>query len=387
YSDTTKVAQADWLQNGFDDASAVTLTWTDAAPDRTLTLSPTAVSYDYFIQGKKYNETGNLTAQLTDTEGLWVIYFDSEGVLATALNPSHAQIDTVIMTKAVVAYVYWDATNNDGRLMTEKHGSNMAPATHHWLHDNMGAVYREGMALANFDIDQDGNTTTDAQFSIAAGEFYDEDIEHDLSAVLSTAGVEIWYLVGTAWRWITRAGYSFQMSAGDVYYNNAGAQTAVGNNDFCLGHIFATNITDDSGANPKYIAIQGQYEYTTRGDARDGAEVEINELAYGTLPLQEIVPVATFIIQNRGTYGALRTTESGANFVDWRSSNLKGAGGTVAEHGSLAGLSDDDHAQYALLAGRATVQTFADSLNIRTPITEENAINITGAAFDESSIG
>ncbi len=342
------VAQTDWLQNGFADSSDVSIAWSDSTPDRTLTVSPAVTSYDYFIQGKKYNETGNLTEQITDTEGLWVIYFDSEGTLTSVRNPSHAQIDAVIMTKTIVAYVYWDATNNDGRLMSELHEAKMSPATHHWLHDNMGAVYSSGMALGDFDIDQDGNTTTDAQFSIAAGDFYDEDIEHELSAVTSTTGVEIWYLDGTDWRWTTRAGYSFRMTGGEVRWNDGGTQADVGGNDFCLGHVFATNITDDNGANPKYIAIQGQYEYGNRGDAREGAETEINELVYGTLPLQEIIPVATFIIQNRGTYGALRTTESGDNYVDWRSSNLKGAGGTVADHGALAGLSDNDHPQYAI---------------------------------------
>ena len=376
--DALQVNKSEWLQNGFVDDSAVTLTWTDSTPDRTLTVTPTSGSYDYYIQGIKYTESGSLTEQIADEDGLFVIYFDSEGVLTSVKNPTHNEVDAVIENKCIVAYVYYNTTTlNDGRLMNEKHGYRMNPATHEWIHDNVGAVYKEGMALADFDIDQDGNTTTDAQFSIASGEFYDEDVEHELSAVTSTTGIEIWYLNGSVWNWETRAGYSFLMDGGDVQWNDSGTQADVGGNDFCLIHVFATNITADDGTSPKYIAIQGQAEYTNRRDARAGADTEINTLVYGTLPLEEIIPVATIIVQNRGTYGALRTTDSGDNYVDWRSSNLKASGGSIADHGSLAGLTDDDHEQYALLLGRSGGQTLIGGIDAGDDLTLQSTSNAT----------
>ncbi len=344
----------EWLQNGFINAADVSFSWDDST--QTLTIEPAVTSYDYHILGVKYTETETLTKQITaDETGLWVFYFSAEGVISCVKNPSHSQIDTVINNYCIIAYAYWNTTVgfDDGRLMYELHGSNMSPATHHWIHDNMGAQFAHGMSLADFVIDQNGNDAEDAQFSIAAGEFYDEDIEIELDEVGSTIGVEIWFLNGSDWEWVTVAGYSVISSGGDLQYNDSGSQTAVGNNDFVLCHIFATNITDDAGANPKYIAIQGQEDYGTIIQARAGADEEINSLVYGDLPLQEIVPVGTVIFQNKGStgYGATRTTTSGDNFVDWRQSNLKGSGGSVSDHGSLAGLSDDDHSQYLLADG------------------------------------
>ncbi len=350
---TTVVRTADWLQNGFPDASDVAMSWDSGA--MTLTIQPSTGSdgsFDYFLGGTKYNETGSLSETITDTEGMWVIYIDAEGSMYSLNSPSHNEIDYVIENYCIVAYVYWDADNDDGRLMYEAHGSNMAPATHHWIHDNIGAVYKDGMALSDFSIDQSGDDNEDAQFSVAAGEFYDEDIEHTLSSVSALTGNEIWYLDGSDWRWATNAGFSILTTGtGRMAWNDGGTQEEVDNGDFALCHIFATNIVDDSGENPIYIAVQGQEEYNTKSAARAGADEEINNLTYGSLPLQEIVPVATIIFQSRTNYGndvksRTVTTDSGDNYVDWRSSSLKASGGAVSDHGALAGLEDDDHQLY-----------------------------------------
>ena len=346
------VTASDWLQNGFPDPTEVSIAWDDAT--RTLTLDAVGTSFNYYIDGVLYNETDALTEQIADEEGLWVFYLDSEASISSTKNPTEAQVDAVIEGAAIFAYVYWDATNNDGRLMYEIHGSNMAPATHHWIHDNIGAVYKEGMALANFTIST-GAADVDAQFSIAAGEFYDEDIEIELDAFAYTAGVEIWYLDGSAWRWsetvLTGTDFNIKVAgSGRMAFNDSGSQTEIGLNKFALCHIFATNITDDAGAGPLYISIQGQAEYATKALAREGAETEINALAYGTLPLQEIVPVATVIYQSGAYANKVKSkvllTDSGDYYVDWRSSNIRASGGSISDHGSLAGLTDLDHPQY-----------------------------------------
>jgi len=305
------VLRSEWLQNGFVDAAEVSLAWDDAT--RTLTVDAIGASFNYFHDGILYTKTSAQTKQIADTEGMWVFYFDA-GTLSATHDPSHAEIDAVIENEAIVAYVYWDATNNDGRLMYELHGDRMSPATHHWIHDNVGSVYASGMALADFVIDDDGDDDVDAQFSVASGEFYDEDIENELAAVAKTTGLEIWYLDTTNWRWTTNAGFSILTTGtGRMAWNDGGAQRA-------------------------------------------GAETEINTLAFGTLPLQEIVPIATVIFQTNNGYGnAVKsrtvTTDAGDNYTDWRGSNIKASGGSVADHGALAGLADDDHQQYTLADG------------------------------------
>ena len=347
------VLRNQWLQNGFIDEAEVSLSWDDGT--RTLTVDAVGASFRYTHSGVLYSKTTPDTETITDTEGLWIFYYDGAS-LSSLHNPSHVQIDDIIENDTLVAYVYWDATNSDGRLMVEWHGYRMSPATHHWIHDAIGAVFVSGMVLSDFVIDDLGSDAEDAQFSVASGVFYDEDITHLLSAVASTVGLEIWYLDGSNWRWATNAGFSILTTGtGRMAWNDSGLQTEVTNARFALCHVFATNITADDGTSPKYIAVQGQAEYMNQNAARLGAEVEITALATGVLPIEELVPVGTVIFQTNNAYtnavkSRTRTTAAGDNYVDWRASGIMSAGGSISDHGSLAGLADDDHLQYLPLS-------------------------------------
>jgi microcystin-dependent protein len=352
---TQYVLRNQWLQNGFVDASELDISWDDAS--RTLTLQPSGASFNYFLDGILYNETGSITEQITDTEGMWIFYIDAEGSISSMNSATEAQIASIIEDECAVAYVYWDATNNDGRLMIENHGYKMNPATHRYLHETIGSIFGSGMTLSDFVIDDNGDDDEDAQFSVASGKFVDQDLEHSLSAVAKTTGLEIWYRVGDNWRWTTNSGFSvLTAGSGRIAFNDSGAQTEASSGNFVLAHIFATNIVDDDGTSPRYIAVQGQNQYVNIVAARTGAENEINTLAYGTLPLEEMIPVATVIFQTGDGYsnavkGRTRTTNAGDNYIDWRASGLRPRGGSITEHGSLTGLIDDDHTQYLLVDG------------------------------------
>lgn len=363
------VTRSEWGQNGFEDKTDVSLSWDDGT--MTLSISPAVDSFSYYIDGVKYTETDTLTETITDTEGLWVFYFDSEGSITSANSPSTADIRTVIRDYAIIAYVYWDATNSDGRLMPELHGYTMSPETHVWMHFTQKAQYISGMAPGDLNVDESGGDPTHAQFSLGAGAFRDEDIYIALDAVAEGAAIEIWYRDGNDgdWRWTTTTitGDSFPVIPHPVESRIAfnewtGAtwqQGDPGDNDFVLCHIFATNITDDSGENYKYIAIQGQADYNTLGNARDGATTELQTIEYGTLPLEEVIPVATFIYQTNDfaswngskVHARIRSTDTGDEYIDWRESLPQGVSGSATDHGNLSGLVDDDHSQYVLEDG------------------------------------
>jgi len=376
------VLRNEWLQNGFNSEALPDLSWDDAS--RTVTVQPGGTggdaSFHYFLEGIHIVETDTYTETILDEEGLWVVYIDAVGSMTSIKNPSDVQINSVILNYTIVAYVYWDATNKDGRLLYELHGDRMAPPTHLWLHNNIGATYRGGMTLADFVI-SDGNDDEDAQFSVGPGDLADEDLRFALDAVAKTTGLEIWHLDGSNWRWTTNPGFSILTTgSGRMAWNDAGAQTEVGLTNFALCHVFATNIVDDDGTSPKYITIQGQAEYTTLKLARAGAEVEINTLAYGTLPLEEIIPVATVIFQS-GPYGnAVKSrvvqTEAGDNYVDWRASSLKASGGSIADHGALAGLSDDDHEQYILADGTRIYTGTGDGFKDEDNMASDSAVAV-----------
>jgi hypothetical protein len=297
---------------------------------------------------------------------------DSEGSISSLVNPTDAQIQNIIKNFPIIAYVYWNGAG-DGRLMPELHGARMSPDTHAWLHDHIGSAYDSGMAMSNFVADGNGSSDTHAQFSIATGVMSDEDLDHTLAAISETVGAEIWYADANVWKWVTNTGFSVRNyqdnTANRLAYNSSaggGTQVEVTDGRYVLCHIFATNVTADTWTlndTTKFIAIQGQNEYSSLLDARAGADTEVNTLAFGNLPLQELIPVGTVIFQTRSSYtnainARVRTTTGGDNYIDWRTTALKATGSSVIDHGNLAGLLDDDHPQYANLTARQN--TFTD---------------------------
>ena len=225
--------------------------------------------------------------------------------------------------------------------------------THEYLHNTIGLAYRSGLALGDFLID-DGSLDTHAQFSSALGVVADEDNVHSISAVSPTVGHELWYLDGANWRWETIAGFSVKnLGAGRLAFNDSGSQTEVGNNNFVLCHIFATSLAD-----LKLISVQGQQEYNTINQAREGALNEISTLQLSGLPGLEMRYIAAVIFKTANTYAnavkaRIELTDEGENYVDFRSVMISQSV-SATEHGSLAGLGDDNHPQYKLLAGRSS---------------------------------
>jgi len=302
--------------NGFPDKTEVTLSFDDGT--RTLTVTKVGASFDIYSDSTKYNFTANETKQIADTEGIHYIYWDDSGVIQETITFS----SDIITKYAIVAMVYWDATNNKGYLFDERHGIQMDGATHKYLHLTRGAVIdQNGSALGNFSIDQDGSADAHAQFSVASGTHYDEDLVTTLNAIGSTTGLTVFYLDGSDWRWTTNAGFSvLTTGTGRLAYNNSGAQTEVSNNNFVLCHVFATNAYDQN-----CIAIQGQNDYANLPSAREGAATEINTLVLSGLPNPEFKAIGTVIFQTSDGYtnsvkGRTRTTDDGDNYVDHRAS-------------------------------------------------------------------
>jgi len=353
------LTRAEWGENGFEDASDTALAWDDGT--RTLTLSPAVTSFNYYYDGVEYTESGNLSATITDTEGLWLFYIGSGGAasLSTIHNPSYEQVEEAVLNECLVAYVYWDATNNDGRLLDERHGvaagtgKGIPRGVHHYLHEILGAQYVNGMTLGDITVDQAGSADSHAQFSITAGEFYDEDIEHDTLAHASTDTWECYYVDGSGnVRWTDcEATFPVYAIGGVIAYNNAGTLTAVTNNKYICYHVFSTNIHTDAGGDYYPIVTPGTAEYGSKAEAQDAALTEIQGIDFGDWPKEEIIPVATVIYKHlssmsNGVEAAIQSTEGGDDFVDWRYTAVSGSSTSVNDHGALSGLTDDDHPQY-----------------------------------------
>lgn len=337
--------RSEWAQNGFATRGTSTITFTDGT--RTLSIQPTATDFEYWFEGEKFTTTGD-TVVITDVDGVHYVYYDGDTLTSTA-NPTAGQADTIIRTKTLVSVVYWNTTDlNEGIYVgDERHGMSMSPDTHAYLHYINGLAYLSGLALNTIAADENGNLDAHAQFGVDAGAVSDEDLYVSISAVTSTTGLPIYYMLGSGPRWYryTNAGFSVRTSDGTsatrLAYNQftggAWQLTEVPSGDFVLCHVFATTEKD----NPM-IAIMGQETYSTIVAARAGADAEINELVLNDILFPESRPIGTLIFQTNLSYtnavnARIRTTSDGDDYVDWRDEAISRTTVSTTDHNSLTG--------------------------------------------------
>lgn len=353
------LARDDWAQNGFFTRTTSTLTWTDTSPDRTLSIQPTGASFEYVHEGTLYTSTG-ATKQIADTEGFHILYFDGDTLTETP-NPTAFQLAEIIRTKTLVSIVYWDTSAGTAIYVgEERHGASMSPVTHSYLHYTRGLQYLSGLALTSLSVDGSG-VTADAQFGLESGAVSDEDIYVQVSAITSTTGLPIFYMLGAGaeWQKEMNAGFSVRtydgtsstMLAWNEFTGGAWQLTQMASGRYVYCHVFATTDKDTP-----MIAVMGQNDYLNKPTAEAGAVSEISTLIFGGLPLPELRPIASVLFQTNLTYtnavnARVVTTNTGENYVDWRSETISRVAVSTSDHGALAGLSDDDHPQYLLADG------------------------------------
>ena len=352
---------------------------------RTFSISPAATSYTYWQDGEKFTITSATTVQIENTTGIAWIYFDSENLVATS-NITETQIDTLFKRKATVISIYWNtATSTSVYLGEERHGIQMDGQTHEHLHHSFGTIIRSGVGLNTITADASGATDNHAQFGTATGEAADEDIELSVTANASTTGLTLYYKNGSTSAWVTttNAGFSIATTGtGRMAYNqNSGGTwslTEVTNNRFALCHVFVS-----TEINNNMIAVIGENEYTTLNNARSGATTEINTLLTGDLPGLEIRAVGTVIFQTSNAYGnavksRIRSTGSGDDWIDFRTTLPSGRGVSLSDHGGLSGLGDDDHSQYLNINGRTADQSISGNILISSNLTIGGNSSVSG---------
>jgi len=246
----------------------------------------------------------------------------------------------------------------------------MDSETHYWGHTTFGARLSQGGALGEISGNENGNDDEDAQFAVELSILHDEDLRFSLDARVKTSDVPVYYRTGADASDIWRMDDSNSFPLINVGGNRAGWNELVGtdwevtevtNNDFVLAHVAAT--TDP---NRPYVAFMGQAEYNNLGNARDGAEVEINSMITEGLPIVELRFIGTIIFQTSNGYGnvpqsRIRTTNDGYDYIDLRNQILTrgGISSTITDHnllGNLQGGTTDEY--YHLTSGQyVDVQT------------------------------
>jgi len=361
-------------ENGFEDKSESVISVDEAT--RTFTIAPSGASFVFFSNGKRYEKTAPDTLVWPDAEGSHFIYYDATGTLVS----TQTFVDEIITTFAFVSYVYWNATDNEViTFAEERHGNTMDSATHLYNHNTTGARYSSGLQVGSLLPDESGDEDIHAQFSVTSGVYYDEDLKLTApTEVVGATNIVHLYKSGPednfVWRKLPSNGFLVPTNPGGLAWynqNNAGTWqlTEVSNNDFVLAHLFATN-----DVNNPYFLIMGEETYTTRNNAREGADVELFKITLDGLFTLEYVAVATFILQTSSGYAntvssRLRTTESGADYIDWRGFNL----GTTLAISGVSSLQIAEQVPFTPFTG-------VSSINVQTAIEEVYNDITTGPA-------
>jgi hypothetical protein len=284
----------------------------------TRTVSITG-SHTVYINGSAYfKNTGS--AEFANSNGRHFIYYDSVGSLQSALTfPG--------FYTPFAALVYWNVGSQAGMLSEERHGITMDGTTHEYLHSTVGTRYESGLAA---DISA-------GSIVYGSGYIHDEDIRLTLPGGSLTS---VLYMNGsTTYTWTPPQETYYLMSGADIAYNNGSTVAPLTTNQYVAYWIFATNIVGSP-----FVSLMGQRTDTILADARANNTYE--SLNLGTLPSNEMKLLYRIILRDTGSPPSYIETQ------DYRSvSNLPGGTYVATDHGTLTGLTDDDHTQYVLADG------------------------------------
>lgn len=379
-------------ENGFENRTDSTISFVDGT--RTFTIAPAVSTFSFYSGGTKFTKSSSENVVITDTEGLWFIYYNESGVLTA----TQTFVDEIILDYAFVSVISWDATNNTGIIVAdERHGHTMDSMTHLYNHNTTGARFGSGLLVADVVAEGSGNDDSHAQFSYGIGEIWDEDLKISIAGDAAPASVPIFYRSGVNgdWRKIAATNFvSTTTGSGRAAWNeDTGATwqlTEITNNDFFLMHLYATNDTLDGGM----ILVMGQAEYPNGNTARAAAPEELLSLELAGLPVLEIKSVATFILQSFNGYtnavkARIRSTDDGDDYIDWRfisTGVIVSVAGAAA--GDLDGLSDVsiagvatyDHLEYSGTVWQNVVDlTLANDLIFTAQNPQISLADATGA--------
>lgn len=318
---------------------------------RTFSIAPVGASYTVWCKGRRYVKSSTETVTIGTTTGLYYIYFSNTGVLSYKTTYFDWENDTP------TAYIYWNATTSKAEFFAdERHGVTLDWQTHEYLHRTRGAVIANGFGANNYVLDGDGSSDSHAQLGLAGGTFFDEDLQIDITHSASptantwqqvlngTAEIPVFYLSGSAWVKDTATTFPFKAGSSRATYNlnTAGTWTTpdVQNNKYGAMWIAATN-----NLNEPIIAILGQ---TAADNQSQIEERDWSDLVLPDFPIFEFRPLYKLIFVVGDNFSntpkvALR------GVTDLRRIGSTGDGipsEPVSDHGTMTGLSDDDHLQY-----------------------------------------
>jgi len=350
--------------NGFDliDKDSIgDLSWVDGTRTFSIAVKAGQPSFHFWADKKKISKTTTQSVIIPNTTGSYYIYFDNAGVLQYVLASS-LSLDQ-FYENALIGIVYWNAVTGEGIPGDEQHGIRMDSRTHHSKHSTIGALYEAGYTPTGFSSGGTTYTNTDA------GNFWDEDIKHTSS--LQTTS-KFLYRSGAAgiWTMTTATNDVSHIEVADTYHSwnewtGSTWQLTEGtpSTDYWINFF----ITIPTLSGDTVYKIIGQNAYSTRANARNAIESELNRLDLGGLVSPEYVFLYAIIVNRSGQQ---QTLAGGSDlYIDYRYTRGKGGetGSTTdlsAVHVDVPGEINSITAKTTLVPGdKLIIEDTADSDN------------------------
>ena len=346
--------------------------------NRTFTIAPVGAQYLVYINGVKYTKISSESIQIPNTSGLYYIHFDTtDGTLHYKTTFFNFKDDVAI------AYIYWNASQSKAVFFAEeRHGVQMDPATHYYLHRTNGTQLGGGLSISNYNLSGDGSSDSHAKFGISDGSIFDEDIEITITnSATPTAEFEqklstilnapVFYRTDDDWYADTATEFTFKQGTFPKYnLNTSGVWSTPDSPD---GKFVAYWIVATNNKNAPVISIMGQRNDDNITQAKNNNAWSDLELT--GLPVVEMRPLYRVIFEADSVF----TNTVNARLIDIL--DIRGNVGVVSgvsqnDHGNLYGLADDDHLQYVHIDNDRTINathTFTASPVVPTPTTDYQA--------------
>jgi hypothetical protein len=329
-----------------DGTPVVTMSYDPAT--RIVTITPVGSTYKFWIDGQVYEKTGVQTsAAHTDALDEYFLTYDANG----DLQWSTSAWDILDRTATPVAFVYYYDSSH-AVCFYEGHTADRVLELHYNLHFSRGTQYIAGGDISGYTL----NTGSDAAvtYAISATTLADEDIKFTTSGQADGGSYTVFYRTGAAGDWTYETVTGFPFTFGTTYpewNEDTGAtwqltELTGAANQFVNYYVVAvpsvTAATDT-------LIIVGQTVHSTLAAAQSES---INDLATGTqFPFLEIRALWQVTISPGAAYGGTHKCRI-VGVKDIKQETVSAiVGSPITDHGSLTGLSDDDHTQYLLVDG------------------------------------
>ena len=341
---------------------------------RTFTIQPKAPATSFVVNcgTNRYVKSAAETIVHDVSSGIYLVYYNSSGVLTVT-----QVLPTSWRDIAFVSFITYRPTATDtikGYITDERHGCTLDWATHQRLHFVDGAKFSSGFPLSGYTLQPSSPVTSDNQFTVGSGIFFDEDLKHVLSQLVGGTQYTVSWLVGdgSSRDYLTTNTTPYTIATNYLHYNqnNAGTwqRTEVTAGNFVNYFLVAINTaTGTDNQKFRFVLSMGQNQFASLATAQANETWDTH--VKGSLLTQEIIPLYQITFRTNNSY-----TSSGKcrveGVLDLRGfKGISGGASTVSSHNSLSGRSDaGSHPSSAITYDNTTSGLAAT--NVQTAIDE-----------------